>query len=66
MRLGFSIGSVEVTIFDTDTTDVDCSELSDEEICDLVGPPMAGDEKWEPLSQAAYEEAAHRGMLDYS
>jgi len=30
MRLGFSIGSIEVTIFDSNTY-IDCSELSDED-----------------------------------
>jgi hypothetical protein len=65
MRLSFSIGGVEVTIFDS-TPYIDCSELSNEEICDLVNPCLEGVEKWEPLAQAAFEEACERGMVDYS
>lgn len=66
MKLGFHIGSIPVTVFDTNTEPAtEVSDLSDQEIADLCNPCLAGEQHWHPESQEAFEEAVERGLMDY-
>jgi hypothetical protein len=62
MRLAFNLFGADVTVVDTNTTNYDCSDLSDEELAELVNPRLAGEKAWEPQSQSAFEEAYERGL----
>ena len=64
MRWSFNIGRTEITIIDTNTTNYDCSELTDDELDDLVEPCLSKEREWEPVSQSAFEERFHRKLLD--
>jgi hypothetical protein len=66
MKLGFTIGSIPITIIDTDTSPTnDASDLTDQQIAALCNPCLSGEQRWEPESQYAFEEAVHRGLMDY-
>lgn len=63
MRLSFNIGRVDITIIDTDMNGYDCTDLTDDELEEMIKPSLnSGD--WDPESESAYQEWNHRMLID--
>jgi len=64
MKLSFHIGRTQITILDTTPDNYDCSDLTDDELAELVEPCLANEREWDPVSQSAFEERFHRKLVD--